>query len=241
MEHAAKISLINGLARGLAAVIAVLCSHNGYHWALAINVTCCMMMCFYWNTLRQVIVTSQFLGAVFAVGFIMACFSSFTTLGMYMMIVAEFHFCEFHVIAICNPGTLSFASFVINIRKFQIGVMVSWMEYLLEYMLYPDMKAFSLFSVFGLTLIIGGELIRKAAMITAGLNYTHEIARRKTDSHKLVTTGLYSWARHPAYVGSFYNCVGVQLLLCNPIGAVYETIVTWQFFKARIYTTRNRC
>ena len=96
MEHAAKISLINGLA----AVMAVLCSHNGYHWAFAINVLCCMMMCFYWNTLRQVIVTSQFLGAVFTVGFIMACFSSFTTLGMYMMTLTEFHFCEFHVIAI---------------------------------------------------------------------------------------------------------------------------------------------
>ena len=57
-------------------------------------------------------------------------------------------------------------------------------------------------------------------MITAGLNYTHKIARRKTDNHKLVTIGLYGWVRHPAYVGSFCCCVGAQLLLCNPIGAV---------------------
>ena len=54
---------------------------------------------------------------------------------LYMMTLAEFHFCEFHVIAICNPGTFFclLSSFVINIRKFQIGVVVSWVEYLLEY------------------------------------------------------------------------------------------------------------
>ena len=73
MEHVAKLSL---LMVWLQWILLGVCG---------INVICCVIMCFYWNTLRQVIVTSQFLGAVFAVGFIMACFSrSFTTLGLHV-------------------------------------------------------------------------------------------------------------------------------------------------------------
>ena len=235
MEYAAKISLINGLA----AVITILCCCSGYLWAIAINVICCvMMMYFCWNTLflRQVIVTSQFLGAVFAVGFIMACFSrSFISLGLYMMVMAVFHFSEFHVIAVYNPGTLSFTSFVLTWR-YCVGMVVSWVEYLLEYMIYPDIKAFSLtFSVVGLMLVVVGELIRKVAMIKAGLNFTHEIARKKTHNHKLVTTGLYNWIRHPSYVGLLYWCLGTQILLCNPICEISLPIILWRFFKKRIY------
>ena len=234
MEHAAKASLINGLA----AVIAVVYCFNGYYWAFVINAICCVMMCFYWNTsfLRQVMAISQFLGAVFGIGLTMAWSSkSFTTLGLYMMYFAEFHFLEFHAIAICNPSTLSSGSFVLAVWTFQSGVVISIVEYLLEYIIYPDMKGFSLFSLVGLMLLVGGELIRKGAMITAGVNYTHEIACKKTHNHSLVTTGLYGWVRHPAYVGSFYGCIGAQLLLCNPIGLVYVAVVTWRFFKQRIH------
>lgn len=229
------ISLINGIA----AMVATLYCFNGCYWLFAINVVCCVMMCFYWRALflRQVIISSQFLGAVFAVGFILAYYyRSFTTLGLYTMSMAVFHFSEFHLTAIYNSGTLSFNSFLLNhSMEYGIAAVASWTEYLVEYTIYPDMKAISLFSLVGLVLVIGGELMRKAAMIAAGSNFTHEVAHRKRHNHELVTTGLYGWVRHPSYVGWFYWSIGTQLLLCNPICIIGYTVASWQFFNERIY------
>ena len=235
MEHSAKISLLNGVA----AVISILCCFNGYYWVFVINAISSVMMCFYWNTwfLRQVIASSQFLGAVFAVGLIMACSNNnLTTLGFYMMGMAVFHFSEFHLTAIYNSGTLSFDSFLLNHSiEYGIAAVVSWIEYLVEYVIYPDMKAVSLFSLVGLILVVGGELMRKVAMITAGSNFTHEVAHRKRYNHELVTTGVYGWVRHPSYVGWFYWSIGTQLLLCNPICTIGYSVASWRFFKERIY------
>ena len=235
MEHSAKISLINGIA----AAVTILCFFNGFYWMLVINAIGCAMMCFYWNTmfLRQVIASSQFLGAVFAVGLIMTCsISSVTTLGLYIMGMVVFHFSEFHLTAIYNSGTLSFDSFLLNHSKeYGIAAVASWVEYLVEYMIYPDMKTPSLISLVGLILVVGGELMRKVAMITAGSNFTHEVAHRKRYNHELVTTGLYRWVRHPSYVGWFYWSIGTQLLLCNPICTIGYSVASWNFFKERIY------
>ena len=235
MEHSAKISLLNGVA----AVISILCCFNGYYWVFVINAISSVMMCFYWNTwfLRQVIASSQFLGAVFAVGLIMACSNNnLTTLGFYMMGMAVFHFSEFHLTAIYNSGTLSFDSFLLNHSiEYGIAAVVSWIEYLVEYVIYPDMKAISLFSLVGLILVVGGELMRKVAMITAGSNFTHEVAHRKRYNHELVTMGVYGWVRHPSYVGWFYWSIGTQLLLCNPICTIGYSVASWRFFKERIY------
>jgi len=235
MKHSAKISLFNGIA----AVITILCCFNGYYWVLGVDSVCCVVMGFYWRTLffRQVIASSQFLGALFAVGFIIACSdTNITTMGIYMMTMAVFHFSEFHLTAIYNSGTLSFDSFLLNHSKeYGIAAVASWIEYLVEYLIYPNMKALSLLSFIGLILVAGGEVMRKAAMITAGSNFTHEVAHRKRYNHELVTTGVYGWVRHPSYVGWFYWSIGTQLLLFNPICLICYAIASWQFFNERIY------
>lgn len=235
MEQSAKISLVNGLA----ALMTILCCFNGFYWVFLVNVICCAMMCFYWKTLflRRVIASSQFLGAVFAVGFIIACSGrNVTTLGLYMMAMAVFHFSEFHLTAIYNSGRLSFDSFLLNhSREYGIAAISSWVEYLVEYMIYPDLKTLSFISSVGLVLVVSGELMRKAAMVTAGSNFTHEVAHRKRHNHELITTGVYSWVRHPSYVGWFYWSIGTQLLLFNPICTVGYSIATWKFFDERIH------
>lgn len=239
MEHAAKISLINGLA----AVITMVCYCTGYYWAFAIDVICCLIMCFYWHTffLLQVIVISQFLGAIFTAGFILTFFSvSFVSLGLYMMAMGAFHFSEFHMIAAYNPSTLSFASFVLT-SKYCIMTPITWVEYWLEYSYYPDIKAFGLvFSLGGVMLVVVGELLRKITIRTAGMSFSHIIAREKTQNHKLVTTGLFHWFRHPSYVGLMCWCVGTQMLLCNPITIIIIPLVLWRFFKKRVYEEEER-
>ena len=48
-------------------------------------------------------------------------------------------------------------------------------------------------------------------MLTAGRSFNHYIQTTKAESHKLVTTGVYAWSRHPAYVGWFYWSLGTQV------------------------------
>ena len=71
-------------------------------------------------------------------------------------------------------------------------------------------------------------------MIQAGTSFNHTIQRKKKDDHGLVTTGVYSFLRHPAYFGFFYWGIGTQLVLGNPICFVAYLIVLWRFFSSRI-------
>lgn len=56
----------------------------------------------------------------------------------------------------------------------------------------------------------------------------------KTESHRLVKSGIYSIFRHPSYFGWFYWSIGTQLMLCNPVSAVLYTWASWSFFASRI-------
>jgi len=229
-----KISLLSSLA---AAVTVLLC-YDGYYWILAINSLCCILMCIYWNKrfFHQIIASSQFLGAVFVTGLITTLSGINFNLGTYMVAMAVFHYSEFHMTALYNRNTLTFDSFLLNhSQEYGIAAVVSWVEYFVEYFIYPNMKAFSVVSFVGLVLVLGGETMRKAAMVTAGSNFTHVVAHRKRYNHELVTTGVYGWVRHPSYVGWFYWSIGTQLLLCNPVCLIGYSIASWKFFKERIY------
>jgi len=72
----------------------------------------------------------------------------------------------------------------------------------------------------GLALLLCGEALRKAAMVTAGRGFTHAVAVKKRADHELVTRGVYRWARHPGYLGWLLWAVGTQLLLANPASVV---------------------
>lgn len=58
-------------------------------------------------------------------------------------------------------------------------------------------------------------MLRKAAIWTARDNFTHLVQQEKMETHALVTHGVYSWFRHPSYVGWFYWCIGTQVEYIN--------------------------
>eukprot|EP00898_Chlorokybus_atmophyticus_P004963 jgi/Chlat1/5468/Chrsp36S09005 len=89
-------------------------------------------------------------------------------------------------------------------------------------------------AVVGITLVIGGECVRKAGMIAAGASFTHVIQHQKRPQHALVTHGVYKYIRHPGYAGWFYWAIGTQLLLCNPVCTIAFATVAWRFFAERI-------
>lgn len=73
------------------------------------------------------------------------------------------------------------------------------------------MKWSNIISLFGFSMCVFGEVLRKAAMITAKTNFNHIVQTEKEAGHELVTHGVYSLCRHPSYVGWFYWCIGTQV------------------------------
>ncbi|KAG5560872.1 hypothetical protein RHGRI_004032 [Rhododendron griersonianum] len=54
------------------------------------------------------------------------------------------------------------------------------------------------------------------------------------EHHKLVTSGVYSFVRHPGYCGFFIWSIGTKIMMCNPISTVAFAVVVWTFFVRRI-------
>lgn len=177
------------------------------------------------------------LGYVFSMGVYIwvLCSSSLSIFGMYMCVISIFHFSEYISIAIINPAALSCNSFVINHSKeYTCAAVASWCEFFIEYYLFPDMKTFQWVSYIGLIICIGGEILRKLAMITAESNFNHLVQSTKSENHVLVTHGIYRLCRHPSYVGWFYWSAGTQILLLNPFCILAYIVASWKFFNERV-------
>ncbi|XP_014769095.1 protein-S-isoprenylcysteine O-methyltransferase [Octopus bimaculoides] len=189
------------------------------------------------NRMYQIALRSGSLGLCFGLGVLLSIAD--TTLvyfGWYVMVLSFFHWSEYFMTAVTNPRSLSLESFLLDhSREYKLAVVSSWIEYTLEWLLYPEMKLLRWFCYVGLVMVIGGEILRKCSMYTARSNFNHYIQYIKQDGHTLVTRGVYSLFRHPAYVGWFYWSIGTQLILCNPFCLVGFTIVSWRFFQERIH------
>jgi len=186
----------------------------------------------------EVLWRSHLLGVLLAFGLSINFYNikDYISLGWYIMIMSFFHFSEFLVTSIIRPQTLSTDSFLLNHSKaYKLAALVSWIEYLVEFYFFPSMKGFGWFSLLGLVLCIGGEALRKIAMLTAGSNFDHLIRTHREDKHKLVTSGIYGVFRHPSYVGWFYWSIGTQIILCNPLCIVAYALASWRFFYERVY------
>ena len=68
--------------------------------------------------------------------------------------------------------------------------------------------------VLGSVLASGGSLLRLWCHRTLGRFFTWELAIRK--EHKLITTGPYSFVRHPAYLGATMMSTGTILTHFTP-------------------------
>ncbi|CAI5998755.1 unnamed protein product [Closterium sp. NIES-65] len=128
----------------------------------------------------------------------------------------------------------SHAAFLFS-REYLLAMAAALTEYALETALFPAFKR-RLWPVawVGGALLLAGEAVRKAAMVTAGRSFTHDIQTEKRREHRLVTHGLYRWVWHPGYTGWFMWSIATQLLLVNPLCTLAFALVSWRFFAVRI-------
>ncbi|KAM9176144.1 large ribosomal subunit protein eL22 isoform 3-T3 [Mergus octosetaceus] len=182
--------------------------------ALALHVAAVngALLLLYPRPLYKIAVRAGFLGFAFGCGLLLSAGrSAWRHFGWYMCSLSLFHYSEYLVTAINNPRSLSLDSFLLNHSfEYNLAALSSWVEFTLEKLLVPEMKQITWLSTVGLLMVIFGDCLRKAAMLTAGSNFNHIVQNEKSDTHTLVTSGVYGWFRHPSYVGWFYWSIGTQ-------------------------------
>lgn len=187
--------------------------------------------------LYEIAVRAGLLGFFFGIGLLIS-FSgtTWTHFGWYLVVLSFFHWSEYFTTALTNPDSLTLESYLLDhSREYKLAALASWTEFFIEWLIFPGLKQNSILSLCGLILVIVGECIRKASMFTAKKNFNHYVQYIKQRGHQLVTNGVYSVCRHPSYVGWFLWSIGTQIILCNPCCLVGYTIVSWRFFRDRIF------
>lgn len=208
------------------------------------------------NILLETGVTALCLGAVgaFSVGLVLhslAYTGSTAELaaGLYLLVVQVlFHVAEFIVAAKLRPLDAHVDAFMVfHSREFVVANALAWAEFAVEVAVVPESWKVSPQSPWGFlfrmsvpsvlvfaALTCGFYLVRVVAMVQCGANFSLLIEDERRSGHRLVTHGLYSVLRHPAYFGWFWRTVFSQLILANPVCFVAHTAVTWVFFRRRI-------
>ena len=181
---------------------------------------------------------ATFIGYVFAIGLHVSIepLHYAQQFGWYLVFLAFFHFSEYFATAYTNPSNLSTDSFLLNHSPaYHVAAVLSWAEFFLELTFYPPLKSSRVISYVGIGVCLAGEILRKLAMITAGKSFNHIVQSARQEDHVLVTKRVFGLVRHPSYLGWFLWSVGTQLILVNPVCFVAYTVISWLFFKERIY------
>ena len=176
-------------------------------------------------------------GAVLTASLALASLSSlpWRAFGLYGVLLSLFHLSEFATIAYIKPRSLKPDSFLLNhSREYHVAAVASWIEFVVEALLFPGFKSCIWLTGAGVAVCLAGEVLRKGAMLTAGNSFSHTVEFRKERGHVLVTRGLYSWCRHPSYVGWFFWCIGTQVVLLNPVCVIAYALAAHEFFRHRI-------
>ncbi|KAK9312972.1 Isoprenylcysteine carboxyl methyltransferase family-domain-containing protein [Lipomyces starkeyi] len=160
---------------------------------------------------------------------------SYYQLPGYVASLAAFHFLEYWITARYNATKVTIDSFLFrNGSSYFMAHSSALVEATIEWAFFGNLKKHIILSAIGFTLMVFGQILRSMAMIHASSNFSHIIVHRKEDSHHLVTTGVYSFTRHPSYLGYFWWAIGTQLFLMNPVASVGFAIILWRFFNNRI-------
>ncbi|KAK6501575.1 hypothetical protein TWF481_009410 [Arthrobotrys musiformis] len=156
---------------------------------------------------------------------------------LFIFFLSVFHFLEFWITARYNTRRANLGSFLFtNGRAYNAAHTFAIAEYLLEThffatSLHPSRPVF----IFGLLLIFSGQLLRSLAMAHAATSFNHHVAYVKEVDHRLVTSGVYRYFRHPSYLGFWMWGLGTQVMMGNPVSFVGYAVVLWRFFRGRIY------
>lgn len=77
--------------------------------------------------------------------------------------------------------------------SYTLATLASAVEYWLECIIFGERKFNSTVIVIGAVVMMIGQVVRSRAMFDCGEHFNHTIMTKKTDGHKLVTSGIYRY------------------------------------------------
>ena len=162
--------------------------------------------------------------------------SSSSCLIIFMLALIFFHSTEYLLSRVVHARGELLLSF-----PYLVAMSLALVEFTVESFLLTSYKkrVLSLVSTLGITMVLFGELMRKAAIIHAQKAFTLQVQTRKRQEHALITTGIYRYVRHPAYLGWTVWAVGTQFLLGNLICIPLFYHLAMKFFQERIPVEEN--
>jgi protein-S-isoprenylcysteine O-methyltransferase len=156
----------------------------------------------------------------------------------FLALLSLLHFCEFYAYARWNLKHVKADSFLTrsNGRAYAYAMALGLAETVVTGLFFPrwqDVWARPWIQAVGAVLVVAGQVLRHAAIVTAGNSFHHLIQRTRSTDHVLVTTGPYAVLRHPSYFGFYWWAVGTQILLGNALSTPLFAAILWQFFFRR--------
>lgn len=153
---------------------------------------------------------------------------------LFAAVVLFFHASEVLLVLIIEPEEFAVNSFLLS-PAYVFAMCCGVVEFTVRTRWLQISTPFStLIRYVGFALVVAGEMTRKAAWLTARRSFTHLIKYHRRPRHVLVTSGVYSWMRHPGYFGWLIWVIGTQLVLANAICTALFAGVAWKFFSIRI-------
>ena len=154
---------------------------------------------------------------------------------LWLFVIVFYHVSEVILVVLFNPDELGWDSTLIT-WPYLGAISIGLIEFGLEWYFLPDIKQMLARPclLLGLVIAITGDCFRKAAIMTAGASFTHLIKEERRDQHVMITHGIYSWCRHPGYLGWFWWSIGSQIMLANPFSVPLFGFLAWKFFRGRI-------
>lgn len=155
---------------------------------------------------------------------------------LFVVALLEYHASELLLVLAIEPEEFCFPETLLITTPYVAAMSSAVMEHLATSRFLPSAKnsMVSVLGPVGICLVVIGEGLRKLAWLQARKAFTHKIKTVKRPCHVLVTHGLYSFCRHPGYLGWILWAVGTQLLLGNVVCTLGFAVVSWRFFSIRI-------
>lgn len=183
-------------------------------------------------------------------------------MSLFMIVLFSFHFLEFMFHVVVHPSKVNLDAFVFvptgsEKPAYTIAMGCAFLEFwifdgtwLIQLILEKydatgqiaidkTDKAVRYIAIISTAIAVLGLLLRNLAFYQADTNFTHRIAMEKTNEHELITSGIYSLFRHPAYVGWMIWACSTQVILFNPFSFVIFVYTSYVFFAQRIVTEEN--
>lgn len=96
-----------------------------------------------------------------------------------------------------HSGLLLFCSHLFPAFLLQNGVsyhlahLLGITEFILESLFFPHLKVLNVLNYIGVAILLVGQSVRSLAMIHASGNFSHTVAWKKREDHRLVKDGIY--------------------------------------------------